>query len=64
MAPDGIWGIEIFVRRSGSFVRVDEEIAMPYPFSLEEQMNELFQSITNYCGFSSRVFNIQSAIEK
>jgi hypothetical protein len=38
MVPDGSWGIEIFVRRSGGSVRVDGELAMPYPFSRGEEM--------------------------
>jgi hypothetical protein len=39
MDPEGIWGIEIFVRRSGGSVREDEVMDMPYLFSREKATN-------------------------
>ena len=62
--PDGIWGIEIFVCRSGGSVRADGELAIPHPFSRGGEMKvkqpeeiQLFY----YAGFTSRAFGIQSA---
>jgi hypothetical protein len=39
MVPDGIGGIENFVRRSGGSVRVGEVMAMPYLFFREKATN-------------------------
>jgi hypothetical protein len=57
MDPDGIWGIEIFVRRSGGSVRVDEVMAMPYLIFREKttKLNHPKELILiYYTGFSHR----------